>query len=168
MEFEEEEEDEESIPELVSRSHSWSDLGETVMEDQANLTMEYYKDDEESCDCVPGEIVVEINQQVEIGINDENHWEDEENTMEEPPELISREDEGNSMDEPPEITSRVHEAWDCDDSTAYTMPELSRCHDDNEDLDSDSDESTIQSVDERVQSDDIPRDVTDMMIPEKN
>ena len=114
------------------------------------MTIEYYQDDEESCDGVPGEIV--INEQVEIGINNEEH----------------REDEENSMDEPPELMSHVHEAWDCDDSTVYSMPELIRRHDDDEDLDLDSNESTIQSVDERVQSDDILRDVTDMMLAKKN
>ena len=114
------------------------------------MTIEYYTDDKESCDGVPGEIVVEVNRQVEIGINNKEHQEDEE----------------KSVDEPPELMSHRHEVWDCNESTVHSMPELVRCHYDDEEWE--SNESTIQSMDERVQSEDIPRDVTVMMIDKNN
>ena len=103
---------------------------ETVTEEKANMTVEYYEDDEdeEFCNEILDEIDTEVNSEVEIEINNEGHLEDVDSDDDSIPPLERRDDS--------------YEEWD-------------------------SDESTVQSVDERVQCGDIPRDVTTMMVAEQ-
>jgi hypothetical protein len=59
-----------------------------------------------------------------------------------------------------EINNKEH--WEGDDSNKGSMPPI-ECRDDSCEK-WDSDESTVQLVDERIQSSDIPKDMTDMMV----
>ena len=156
--------DDETIPELMSRTESTAEE-EKVTQDKANMTIAYYDDDDELCD----EGNSEIDEEVEIGINnkieiDFNNIEiginekgdlggehlDNDSEDDSLPRLMNRDDGCDSSDDDSD-----------DDSTPGLIPRDDRYED------WDSDDSTVGSIDERIQSKDIPRSVTDMMVAEQ-